>query len=82
MYKQSPSTLKGTHDDGSSYSVQVKYWAQFTNSGCGFHDATWRTNWAKTAYLKDGSNGCVNLKLDEAKTVYSVLDVHEPVIVY
>ena len=61
MYKQSPSTLKGTHSDGQHYEVKVNYWAQFTNSGCGFHDASWRTNWNKDAYLTNGSGGCVNI---------------------
>ena len=69
MYKQSPS-------------VKVKYWAQFTNSGCGFHDASWRKNWDKKAYLNDGSGGCVNLKTDQAAQIYNLLEVKEPVIVY
>lgn len=82
MYKQSPSTLKGSETGKANYEVKVKYWAQFTNSGCGFHDASWRTNWDKSAYLNDGSGGCVNLRPDSAAQVYNILEVKEPVIVY
>lgn len=88
MYQQSPSVLKGSNDDGSQYASKVKYWSQFTNSGCGFHDAPWRTDWSKTAYLKTnsvtkgGSHGCANMKPADAPKAYQVLSVHEPVIVY
>lgn len=82
MYKQSPSVLKGTSDDGSKYSSKVQYWAQFTNSGCGFHDASWRHNWSKTAYLNDGSNGCANMHPSDAAGAYNSLEVNEPVVIY
>ena len=82
MYKQSPSTLKGVGYDGKAYSCKVQYWAQFTNDGCGFHDAWWRTNWAKDAYLTQGSDGCANIRPDQAGQVYNSLSVNEPVIVY
>lgn len=82
MYKQSPSVLKGSESGKENYEVKVKYWAQFTNSGCGFHDASWRNNWDKKAYINDGSGGCVNLKADQAAQIYNLLEVKEPVIVY
>ena len=82
MYKQSPSVLKGTSDNGSKYSSKVQYWAQFTDSGCGFHDASWRHNWSKTAYLNDGSNGCANMHPSDAAGAYNSLEVNEPVIIY
>lgn len=82
MYKQSPSVLRGTSDNGSKYSSKVQYWAQFTDSGCGFHDASWRHNWSKTAYLNDGSNGCANMHPSDAAGAYNSLEVNEPVIVY
>ncbi|KRL98107.1 L,D-transpeptidase [Liquorilactobacillus satsumensis] len=82
MYKQSPSTLKGSEAGNSNYSVKVNYWAQFTNSGCGFHDASWRTDWSSTAYLKNGSGGCVNTPSDHMESVYNNLSQGEPVVVY
>lgn len=82
MYQASPSVLKGTDDSGSKYSSKVQYWSQFTDSGCGFHDAPWRHNWSKTAYLNDGSSGCANMHSADAALAYKALQVNEPVIVY
>lgn len=82
MYKQSPSVLKGSEAGNANYSVKVNYWAQFTSSGCGFHDASWRTNWDKTAYLNDGSGGCANTPSDKMANIYNNLSQGEPVIVY
>lgn len=82
MYQQSPSVLRGTGDSGKSYTQPVSYWSAFTNSGVGFHDASWRSNWSKSAYLSDGSNGCVNMHPSDAGTAYHAIVVHEPVIVY
>lgn len=82
MYKQSPSVLQGSNDDGSSYASPVRYWMLFTLSGCGFHDASWRTDWSKTAYLQGGSHGCVNIRPSEIKSVWDVVSTNEPVIIY
>ncbi|PFJ17681.1 hypothetical protein COD67_14590 [Bacillus cereus] len=82
LYKRSPYTLKGSAVGKTDYSVKVDYWAPFTNSGQGFHDASWRTNWANNAYLTRGSGGCVNLPPSIAKNVYDNLSTYEPVIVY
>ena len=82
LYKRSPYTLRGSAVGKPDYSVKVDYWAPFTNSGQGFHDAGWRTNWANNAYLTAGSGGCVNLPPSVAKTVYDNLSTYEPVIVY
>lgn len=82
MYQQSPSTLRGTGDSGKSYTQPVSYWSAFTNGGVGFHDAGWRTNWSKSAYISDGSNGCVNMHPSDAGAAYRAIVVHEPVIVY
>ena len=82
QYKESPSTLRGTNDDGSSYASKVQYWMPFTLSGCGFHDASWRSDWSKTAYLKGGSHGCVNIRPSEVHSVWSNVIKDEAVIVY
>ncbi|MGG2093872.1 L,D-transpeptidase family protein [Bacillus sp. S13(2024)] len=82
LYKRSPYTLRGSAVGKPDYSVKVDYWAPFTNSGQGFHDAGWRTNWANNAYLTAGSGGCVNLPPSVAKTVYDNLSTYEPVVVY
>ena len=81
-YKQRNATLRGSNDDGSSYASPVSYWMPFTLSGCGFHDASWRTDWSKTAYLKGGSHGCVNVKPSEIRSVWNNVSKNEPVIIY
>ncbi len=63
LYKRTPYTLKGSAVGKPDYEIDVKYWAPFTNSGQGFHDASWRKNWEKTAYLKDGSQAVVSIHL-------------------
>ncbi|WEV71011.1 L,D-transpeptidase family protein [Lactobacillus sp. ESL0785] len=82
QYKQSPATLRGRNDDGSKYASKVKYWMPFTLSGCGLHDASWRTDWSKHAYLRGGSHGCVNIKPSEISLVWHNVIKNEPVIVY
>ena len=82
MYKESPSILEGSEVGNLNYSVKVKFWAQFTNGGVGFHDASWRSNWASNAYLEHGSGGCVNTPLNVMESVYASLIQYEPVVVY
>ena len=81
-YKETPSILTGSEVGSPNYSVKVNYWAPFTKSGCGFHDAGWRKDWSSTAYLTNGSGGCVNTPPSVMKTVYDNLEQNEPVIVY
>lgn len=82
QYKESPSTLRGYNSDGSKYASKVKYWMPFTLSGCGLHDASWRTDWSKTAYLKGGSHGCINTQPSEIHPVWQNVIKDEAVIVY
>ena len=82
QYKESPSVLRGLNDDGSKYASKVQYWMPFTLSGCGLHDASWRTDWTKKAYLNGGSHGCVNIRPSEITEVWNNVITNEPVIVY
>ncbi len=82
MYKQSPSVLRGRNDDGSKYASKVKYWMPFTLSGCGLHDASWRTDWSKTAYLQGGSHGCVNIQPAQIHSVWAHVKTNEAVVIY
>jgi len=82
LYKRTPYTLTGSTAGNPNYSIEVDYWAPFTNSGQGFHDAGWRTNWGSNAYLTQGSGGCVNVPPDVMKAVYNNLDTYQPVVVY
>jgi hypothetical protein len=82
LFKRTPYTLNGTSVGSGTYSVEVDYWAPFTNSGQGFHDASWRTNWNSNAYLNAGSGGCVNVQPSVMKQVYDNLSPYQPVVVY
>lgn len=82
MYKQSPSVLRGRNDDGSKYASKVKYWMPFTLSGSGLHDASWRTDWSSTAYLRGGSHGCVNIQPAQVHSVWKNVKTNEAVIIY
>lgn len=82
MYKESPSVLRGYNDDGSKYASKVQYWMPFTWSGCGLHDASWRSDWSKSAYLTGGSHGCVNIRPAEIRSVWNNVLTNDAVIVY
>ncbi|WP_019244074.1 MULTISPECIES: L,D-transpeptidase family protein [Bacillus] len=82
LYKRTPYTLTGSAVGNPNYSIKVDYWAPFTNSGQGFHDASWRQNWASNAYLTAGSGGCVNTPPSIMKTVYDNLSTYDPVVIY
>lgn len=82
MYKESPSVLRGYNNDGSKYASRVQYWMPFTLSGCGLHDASWRSDWSKSAYLTGGSHGCVNIRPAEIRSVWNNVLTNDAVIVY
>ncbi|MBD0967768.1 L,D-transpeptidase family protein [Lactobacillus crispatus] len=82
MYKESPSVLRGYNDDGSKYASKVQYWMPFTLSGCGLHDASWRSDWSKSAYLTGGSHGCVNIRPAEIRSVWNNVLTNDAVIIY
>lgn len=82
LYKKSPSILEGSEYGQPHYRVKVNYWAPFTDDGQGFHDAGWRTNWSSTAYLHNGSGGCVNTPANIMEEVYNNLSQYEPVVIY
>ncbi|MFC4321767.1 L,D-transpeptidase family protein [Litchfieldia salsa] len=82
LYKRAPYTLNGSSAGNPNYSIEVDYWAPFTNSGQGFHDASWRTNWASNAYQNAGSGGCVNVPPHVMKSVYDHLNTYDPVVIY
>lgn len=82
MYKESPSVLRGYNNDGSKYASKVQYWMPFTLSGCGLHDASWRSDWSKSAYLTGSSHGCVNIRPAEIRSVWNNVLTNDAVIVY
>ncbi|MEE3420120.1 MAG: L,D-transpeptidase family protein [Lachnospiraceae bacterium] len=83
--KQTNRDLKGPVNPATgkpTYISHVNYWMPFHN-GVGLHDATWRSasEFGGDTYTYKGSHGCVNLPLDAARTIYSLVPVGTVVIV-
>jgi len=66
---------------GADYKSHVDYWMPF-NGDVGLHDASWRSTFGGSIYLRKGSHGCVNLPAGVAKTIYENIDVGDAVLVY
>lgn len=82
-YKKSPDVLRGAKKpDGTyEYETSVTYWMPF-NGGIGFHDATWQAYFGGDRYTYAGSHGCINMPLDAAATLYSIIDTNVPIICF
>ena len=75
-YKQRNATLKG-----QGYATPISYWMPF-NGGIGFHDATWQAYFGGDRYTYAGSHGCINMPLDAAATLYSIIDTNVPIVCF
>ena len=75
-YKQRDRILRGP-----DYESFVHYWMPFYG-GYGMHDAMWRRVFGGTIFLDNGSHGCVNLPLKNAKTIYECVETGFPVVCY
>ena len=82
-WKKSPSVLRGKQkEDGTyEYETKVTYWMPF-NGGIGFHDASWQPYFGGDRYLYAGSHGCINLPVDSAATLYSIIQYDVPIICF
>ena len=82
-YKKSPDVLRGAKKpDGTyEYETSVTYWMTF-NGGIGFHDATWQAYFGGDRYTYAGSHGCINMPLDAAATLYSIIDTNVPIVCF
>ena len=79
-YMQRNRTLRGTNYKGVKYAQPVEYWVRFYGN-TGFHSASYRSSFGGTIYKTNGSNGCVNLPYDFAKTLYNNAYIGMPVYV-
>ncbi|MFR2213749.1 MAG: L,D-transpeptidase family protein [Ruminococcus sp.] len=52
------------------------------NGGIGFHDATWQAYFGGDRYTYAGSHGCINMPLDAAATLYSIIDTNVPIVCF
>ena len=80
------STLVGEIDPSTGqpeYRTVVRYWMRVTWSGIGFHDADWQPAFGGSLYASGvGSHGCINMPVDQAGALYSMLSVGTPVIIH
>ena len=72
---------RNTYLVGENYRCFVYTWMPIVR-GVGIHDATWRKLWESDTYIKNGSHGCINTPLEEARYIYDHAYVGLPVIVY
>ncbi|NLL75679.1 MAG: L,D-transpeptidase family protein [Clostridiales bacterium] len=66
---------------GENYETPVNYWMPF-NGNIGMHDATWRGSFGGQIYQTNGSHGCINLPLENAKIIYEYVYTGFPVVCY
>ena len=67
---------------GKTWDCWVDRWMRFTDTACGFHDASWRSRFGGQIYKTNGSHGCVNLPKDAAYTLYDYVSLGTIVIVH
>lgn len=74
--------LNGSYKDGTPYNSHVDYWMPINYGGVGLHNAPWVSVFGGTEYMRRGSNGCINLDLETAKTIYKNYKNGTPVVIY
>lgn len=67
---------------GEDYASFVEYWIAIYSTTIGLHDASWQKEFGGERYLTHGSRGCINMRLDDVKTLYDIVEVGLPVLVY
>lgn len=80
--KERYKTLVGPNGDGTNYASEVEYWMAINWLGVGIHDAYWQSAYGGERYLTNGSHGCLNTPLDMVESLYNMVDIGTPVIVY
>ena len=85
LSKSSPATLTGPvqADTGQpAWTSQVDFWMGVTPSGCGFHNAPWRSSFGGDIYTYNGSHGCINLSYDNAQALYGLINLGDVVVIH
>lgn len=85
LLMQAPSVLVGNimPDTGEpEYRTPVRNWMQITWGGVGFHDADWQPTFGGSWYMGNGSHGCINMPVDMARTLYSMVGVGTPAVIH
>jgi hypothetical protein len=67
---------------GSDYYAFVNYWMPYIEGVVGMHDCTWHDEFGGDVFIYDGSHGCINIPLSQARTLFNNLAVGTKVIIY
>lgn len=62
-------TMEGANSDGSKYETPDVPWVTYFEGGYALHGAYWRDRFGYDAGY-NGSHGCVNMKVEDAKWIY------------
>ncbi len=82
-YKDENYRMQGTNEDGDEWDVTCNYWTRVAIVGIGLHDSTWRgTAFGGSIYKYNGSHGCINMSLADAKFVHDEVPMGTPVVMY
>ena len=76
--------LRNENQDGLVYNAYANYWIPFIpEKGIGFNDAFWRNDeeYNKQTFLQQGSNGSINMKLEDITKLYENITAPTTVIV-
>lgn len=72
-------TMRGKNADGTDYETPNVPWILYFHGGYATHGAPWRANFGYDAGAA-GSHGCVNMPVDQAKSLYDWADVGTKVV--
>lgn len=81
-YKATNYKMKGENADGETWESTCNYWTRVAIVGIGLHDTTTRTAFGGNIYKYNGSHGCINMTLSDAKYIYENVEMNTPVVMY
>lgn len=69
---------------GEDYETPTKYWIRITWTGTGYHymDRSDWDKWSPELYKTKGSHGCINLQLEDVKTIYGYVKLGDMVFIH
>lgn len=74
--------INGKYLTGPGYRTWVNRWMRLNNNGIGLHDATWRSSFGGSIFLKDGSHGCVNMPNEKAAQLFKEAEIGTITVIY
>lgn len=75
--------MKSSNSAGEQWESDCAYWTRVAIVGIGLHDSQWRgNNVGGQIYKTNGSHGCINMTLKDAKYIYDNVEMDTPVVMY